>query len=88
VAGVDEGAGLTAAKPKNRKDWTDQSTRFRAEFTASGSFGGTLKGYRATALSRDRRVRVMCKCSKDDWEKLKPAFDKVIESLGPGKAER
>jgi len=30
----------------------------------------------------------MCKCSEDDWESLEPAFDKVIESLGPGKAER
>jgi len=57
----------------------------KAEFTASGSFGGTLKGYRATALSRDRRVRVMCKCSEDDFEALKPAFEKVIESLGLGK---
>jgi len=42
----------------------------KAEFTASGSFGGKLKGYRATALSRDKALRVMCKCLEGDWEKL------------------
>jgi len=60
----------------------------KAEFTASGTFGGTIHGYRVTALSRDRRVQVVCQCSESDWETLRPAFDRVIESLAPGKPER
>ena len=56
----------------------------KSEFTTSGTFGGTIRGYRVTALSLDRRVRVVCQCSESDWENLQPAFDRVIESLGPG----
>ncbi len=59
----------------------------KAEFTAAGSFGGELKGYRATALGPEKRVRVTCACSADDWETLQPVFEHVVESLGRGKAQ-
>ena len=55
-----------------------------SEFTAAGSFGGKIRGYRATALTRDRRVTVICTCPERDWETLKPAFTKVIGSLSQG----
>ena len=55
-----------------------------AEFTAAGSFGGKIRGYRATALTRDRRVTVICTCPEKDWETLKPAFTRVISSLSQG----
>ena len=55
-----------------------------AEFTATGSLGRKLHGYRATVLSRDRRITTMCSCPVSEWEKLKPAFGKVISSLSPG----
>jgi len=55
-----------------------------SEFTATGSLGRKLRGYRATVLSRDRRITTMCSCPVSEWETLKPAFDKVIGSLQPG----
>lgn len=54
---------------------------FKSEFIASGGMGGRLHGYRATALSNDRRVVAVCKCPEKSWKTLKPAFDKVIASI-------
>jgi hypothetical protein len=60
----------------------------KSEFSATGTFGGKVRGYRVTALTRDKRVQVVCQCSESDWETVKPAFDKAIESLGPGTPQR
>jgi hypothetical protein len=57
----------------------------KAEFTGSSTFGGSFRGYRVTALTSDLRIRIICRCPSGEWESLKPAFDKIIESLGPGK---
>jgi hypothetical protein len=59
----------------------------KAEFRGTNGFGGETRGYRVTTLSRDYRIRVVCQCSAADWDALKPSFDKIIESLGIGKAE-
>lgn len=56
----------------------------KSKFTGSGSFGGKLHGYRATVLSRDLRIAIVCKCSDSDWKVVQPVFDKVIDSLKPG----
>jgi hypothetical protein len=56
-----------------------------SEFSAVGSLGRKIKGYRATFLTRDRRLVVICQCSESDWENLKPAFMKVIQSIAPGR---
>jgi hypothetical protein len=53
----------------------------KSEFTASGGLSGAIKGYRATLLSRDRRIQIFCTCKESDWANLKPAFDKVLESF-------
>jgi hypothetical protein len=53
----------------------------KSEFTASGTLSGPIHGYRATFLGRDKRFRVTLTCSESDWENLKPAFDKVLESF-------
>jgi hypothetical protein len=58
----------------------------KSEFTAA-AFGGAIHGYRVTCLSRDKRIRVVCKCSESDWQTLQPAFDRIVESLAYGKAE-
>jgi hypothetical protein len=52
-------------------------------FTASGGglFGSKLRGYRATLLTNDRRVTVLCHCPEGDFEKLKPTFLAVCRSL-------
>ncbi len=57
----------------------------KSEFTGAQTFGGTIHGYRVTALGLDYRFRVVCKCPESEWNDLKPAFDKVIESLAPRK---
>lgn len=59
----------------------------KSEFTASGSFGGAMHGYRATALSRDFRIRIVCQCPEAEWAALKPAFDRIITSVSMGTPE-
>ena len=59
----------------------------KSEFHGSNAFGAETHGYRVTTLSRDYRIRVVCKCPASEWESLQPAFDKVIESVGFGRAE-
>lgn len=38
-------------------------------------------GVRATTLNNDRRVLVVCTCSRSNWKTLKPAFEKAVASL-------
>jgi predicted DNA-binding WGR domain protein len=54
-----------------------------SEFTADGSglFGAKQHGYRATLLTNDRRVTIVCTCPETQWEKLKPTFYAVIQSI-------
>jgi hypothetical protein len=59
-----------------------------SEFTYSGTFGAESHGYLATALGRQKGVRVTCTCPEKDWKTLKPAFDKVLGSLATGRVER
>jgi hypothetical protein len=58
----------------------------QSEFQGAEAFG-VSRGYRVTALARDYRVRVVCRCPAAEWDALKPAFDKIIRSLAPGKPE-
>jgi hypothetical protein len=60
-----------------------------SEFTAEKADGLAhykIHGYRATILSGDRRVIVVCRCAESDWSTLSPAFGKFMQSLvaGPG----
>ncbi len=57
----------------------------QAEFTASGAFGGKVRGCRLTALSGFRRISVVALCNEGEWTKVKPVFDKMIASLKGGK---
>ncbi len=59
----------------------------KAEFKGAGAFGGETRGYRVTALSRDYRIRVICKCPAAEWDAMRPAFDKVVLTLGAGRVE-
>ena len=56
----------------------------KSEFTGAGVIGGPFHGYRVTALSRDKRVRVICRCSESQWQAIQPAFDRMIASLTIG----
>ncbi len=53
----------------------------KSEFTGTPTFGAPIHGCRATVLSIDRRIRVVCQCSESQWASLKSAFDKVIASV-------
>jgi hypothetical protein len=54
----------------------------RSAFTASGLLGRKFRGYRATALGPLIQYDVVCQCPETDWDVLRPAFARVIESLG------
>jgi hypothetical protein len=53
----------------------------RSIFIADQMIGGKTFGYRATLLSGDRRITVICTCPATNWQALKRGFEKVIESL-------
>jgi hypothetical protein len=56
----------------------------RSIFIADKSLGGKIFGYRATLLSGDRRISVICSCPSSNWKALKPAFERITASLRPG----
>jgi hypothetical protein len=45
---------------------------------------GSNRGYRATVLLHQTALDVFCECRESDWETLRPAFDRVIASIGRG----
>ncbi len=54
------------------------------EFTGSGGMKeGHIHGLRATMLSNQNRIQFTATCRADDWEKLKPSFDKMLASVSP-----
>jgi hypothetical protein len=66
---------------------TDLGNGRISEFTASGAFGEKVRGFRATVLAHNECITVIAKCPEKHWDNLKPAFEKVINSLGRGEAE-
>lgn len=59
----------------------------RSEFADTTTLGGQLRGYRATFLSRDKRITVSCQCNGSNFDVLRPAFERVIESVANGTAD-
>ena len=55
----------------------------KSEFSASKAFG-TIKGYRATILNKDRGITVLCTCAESDWPTLQPAYDKILDGMTRG----
>lgn len=56
----------------------------KSPFKAKGALGSNIRGYRATVLSHERGIKVLCICPASQWEKLKPAYDKILDSLAIG----
>ena len=56
----------------------------KSEFTARSGVARKLHGYRATALTRDKGVHILCQCTESNWETLQPAFDKILASIAYG----
>lgn len=47
-------------------------------------WAGKMKGIRATILANEKLVSVLCECPERDFTMLKPAFDRVLQTLKPG----
>ena len=45
---------------------------------------GSRKGYRATILMNQTALDIFCDCRASDWDALKPAFERVISTMGTG----
>jgi hypothetical protein len=56
----------------------------RSIFIADQGIGGKTYGFRATLLSGDRRISVVCSCPANNWNALKPAFQRITASLRQG----
>lgn len=76
---VEEARASKEDKPASVK--TALGGAWQSEFTSTSTFGGEMRGIRATALNKDKRIRIICQCPKDEWDTLKPVFDKVIASV-------
>ncbi len=54
------------------------------EFSGSGGLRvGKLHGLRATMLTNQVRLQFVATCRDEDWEKLQPAFQKMLASVSP-----
>lgn len=52
-----------------------------SEFTAKTAFGKALHGYRATIMSRDRRIVTYCTCDETDWNTLAESYMHMLRSF-------
>lgn len=59
----------------------------KSAFSSSEGMGTKIRGYRATVLSNNKGIHIVCKCPAKYWDELKPAFDEILESLEYGVAE-
>ena len=53
--------------------------------TQGAVFTTKVRGIRATMQSPIRTVVVRCTCPESNWEALKPVFETIVTSVGPGK---
>lgn len=54
------------------------------EFTGQGGVReGKIHGLRATTRSGENRIQFLATCREDDWDKLKPGFEKILASVAP-----
>jgi hypothetical protein len=56
----------------------------KSEFTARSGAARKLRGYRATALTRDKGVHILCQCTDANWKTLQPAYDHILASIAYG----
>jgi hypothetical protein len=61
---------------------TNAGKGYWSEYTTTDS-DSPEHGYRATVVIGENRVQICCHCPEAEWQALKPAFDKVIASVGP-----
>ncbi|MCX6366587.1 MAG: hypothetical protein NTX57_07730 [Armatimonadetes bacterium] len=54
-----------------------------SEYTGKDG-GREMHGYRVTILGGDKRYSLRAQCAETDWNALKPVYEKIIQSIGPG----
>jgi len=80
VAKVHETRKPEGAKEDPAVTVTTKTGKARRSFYKSGG----RCGYRATVLLHQTALDVFCECRESDWETLRPAFERLIESIGRG----
>jgi hypothetical protein len=56
----------------------------KSVFTASKGLGQKVKGYRATIPQSDKGLIIFCYGPEKNWDKLQPAFDRILDSVQRG----
>lgn len=74
-------SGYRESKPEVFKDFGFGEGRLSVFTASAGMFGGKLKGYHVTALTRDRRISLLAYGPEADFAKLRPTFLAVARSL-------
>jgi len=59
-----------------------------SEFSSSPLFGEKIVGYHATLLEGYHQYTIVCRCAESQFETLKPAFDRIIDSITPQEAAK
>ena len=83
-----QGAGI-AKKLEDFKDGKLQLLQSKvgegrySEFTGKDG-NRAVHGFRVTILGGDKRYSVRADCTESDWNTLKPVYQKIIASIGPG----
>jgi hypothetical protein len=80
VAKVHEMRKPEGAKEDPAVTVNSKSGKARRSFYSDGS----RRGYRATVLLQQTALDIFCECHETDWETLRPAFERVIESTSRG----
>jgi hypothetical protein len=79
--GTDELGDYQEGKPEVFKDSALGEGRISVFTASAGLFGGKLKGYHVTTLTRNRRVSVLAYGPEEDFAKMRPTYLAVSRSL-------
>lgn len=70
--------------PSYREDAAETiKTKTGAKIRRSAYTDGSRRGYRATMLLNQSALDMFLDCHVTDWDVLRPAYDRVLESIGP-----
>ena len=59
----------------------------KSVFTASKGLGQKVKGYRVTIPQSDKGLIIFCYGPAKNWEKLQPAYDRILDNLERGQPQ-
>jgi hypothetical protein len=59
----------------------------KSVFTGAKGLSGKVKGYRVTIPQSDKGLIIFAYCPAKHWDKLQPAYDKILEGIERGTPE-